>query len=174
MKKELKPGDRVRVRTGPTKSSPLVGDGRIKCEVKIPGVTVHVYDVEIQREDGSKWHDYRAWDNQCRRLRPKAKPERERIERVEIFANKYTVDHSRFDAFKSRAECQRVSKCAFSTVMRLVELKPGEVPVTREALAAAFVALDDKFGRRRHNPVGEAWFDPFCEALGLSTKGEGA
>lgn len=53
--------------------------------------------------------------------------------------------------------------------IKLVELRPGEIPVSREALAKAFVALDDKYGKSRTivDLRGEAWFPEFCKSLGL-------
>lgn len=155
-KPELKPGDKVRV----FESTGLF-DGTV-----VDVTAKHRPEILVRYSDGIKGFDKWVFREQCRRLKPKAKPERERrywrVLNCSLWSTKGGRRHFATLAAPGKTD------------LIMTELKPGEVPVSREALAAAW---DGSLkGHEWECGVPDAHssfvFDAFCKELGLSTKGE--
>lgn len=158
MKKELKPGDRVRAYEG---ANVYVG------EVIAPRLNSASYPgaVLIRQCDGLV---YSVHARQCVRLKKKPKPERERIERVERWLVKRTDGLTLGYPTKNKADADTLGM----NCKHLVEIHEGEQVISREALAAAWDVMPT-LGTLEKDAFG---FAILCKALGfpVSTKGEGA
>jgi hypothetical protein len=119
---KFKPGDRVRVYLSPDFK------GRV---YKAEDETVHV--IEDETEDMYELHP-----QQCRKLKPKQKPEAVKRERAERWLNLYR-DHQASDTyFEEDIAKSYGSKENYVGTVHLVELREGEVIIDREKFTHAF------------------------------------
>lgn len=141
-KRELKPGDRVRVYGG---ISNCLGQGPRDGTVGYlhsEGMIEVTFDKPVEYVDKTKSSNMYVHPKQCRRLKPrKAKPKREEGERQVKYASRFAVDGADSEAvnlFASHAKACRILQLGFGSIIRLVECSESEVPVSRADLAKAF------------------------------------
>lgn len=155
----LSPGDRVRVRNGTGNFRSIVGKGKITGEVMGLGGNRRCFNVLIERKDGRPWHNYRAWENQCTRLRPKPRKQEKRENRVHwVLRNPVSGSSGAF--FTSKQEAMQTSLFEMEgwKLFRLVELDSDEIPVSRKDLARAWEKVA---------PIGYSAFPDLCRLLGF-------
>lgn len=155
MKKELRKGDRVRVYF-------TAGCGE-KCTVD------EVPNIDCVRLISFEGQVIFAHPNQCRRLKPKKKAP-ERLERWLVNDCAYQCSTTKEEALKHAAQFDWKDP-----PKRLVHLKDGEIPVSREALAAAWEVLRARLEMDFSDEGIEEMREKVAVALGfpVSTKGEG-
>lgn len=108
-----------------------------------------------------------AHPRQCRRLKSAKPKEEERVERV---FNKYhlsmqSMDGAAINAYLSRAACQRETQCGYNSALRLLEVRPGEIVVSRHDLDRAWRETECCMEGNDAQV-----FRQLCKALGLPEK----
>lgn len=167
-KPPLQPGDRVRL-IGHSVMGKLVEGCKGTVNDLAPTNSVEPGCIEVSLDNSG---DVLVTRSQCIRLKkkqPEVKPEQPRRQ-------KWMNVHDRGEFFlDSEGEAGKWKNTAeFIRTVHLQEIRegesicpPGSVPVSREALAKAFSAIDRLYGNDRATPEVEEWFVNFCKALNL-------
>jgi len=167
MKREpLKIGERVRVFShyGPY-------DGEVTA-VEVRGNTPRGFVdglIRVKNSDGEEWFQH---PRQCVRLRRRERSEKR--ERILRYTNKFLVDGRcngrAVPLYESSPACQAGFKIAHGTVLRLVELRPGEVVLSRAELEKAWDSLREKFSHAVNSSHTSNQFYFLAKALGLGAE----
>jgi hypothetical protein len=161
MSKELKVGDRVRVYSADHDR------GIFTAKVIGPYGDVARALIEVETPEGRRRSYYRK---QCRRLKPKAP--KEKPEEPFLRRQKWMTVFRDSEHFLDSKEATRKweAHANFVRTVHLVELRPGEKPLSRKDLAVAFAQAFTMPGNT-HKVLDPDLFNAMAKIIGFTDEG---
>lgn len=159
-KKPLAVGDKVKVYGG---ISNCLGQGPRRGTVSsLEEKTIEVhFDKPVRMVDKTMFVRLSVHPKQCRRLKAKPRPQLEGKERVERWIV-FCLSDGVVSGHRDKSAAEIIAERKGARVIRMTEVRPGEVLTDRRRLAEAW---DAKFEvKHDHRTSG---FRLFCQALGV-------